>query len=74
MKLHFSVFRDFWKLILKKKNSGELEKESIIRVRVGHKSPSLRITVRHHSASFVMPNGDPQTDFSTNSHTHDEFL
>ena len=35
VKLHLSVFRNFWKLILKYKNSGEQEKESIIRVRVG---------------------------------------
>ena len=39
VKLHLSVFADFWKLILKlklkKKNSGEQEKDSIIRVRVG---------------------------------------
>ena len=34
MKLYLSVFRDFLKLIFKlKKNSGEQEKESIIRVR-----------------------------------------
>ena len=41
------------------KNSGE-QKESIIRVRVGWKNPSLGITVCHHSASLVMPNGDPR--------------
>ena len=36
VKLYLSVFRDFWKLILKlKKNSGEQEKEPIIRLRVG---------------------------------------
>ena len=45
------------------KNSGEQEKESIIRVRVGYKNPSLEITVCHHSASLVMPNGDPQDGF-----------
>ena len=38
---------------------GEQEKESIIRVRVGLKHPSLGITVCHHSASLVMTNGDP---------------
>ena len=32
VKLHLSVFRDFWKLIF---NSGEQEKECIIRERVG---------------------------------------
>ena len=42
------------------KNSGEQEKDSIIRVRVGKKNPSLGITVCHHSASLVMPNGDPR--------------
>ena len=36
VKLHLSVFRDLWKLILdKKKNSKGQEKESIIPVRVG---------------------------------------
>ena len=29
-------------------------------MRVGEKNPSLGITVCHHSASLVMPNGDPQ--------------
>ena len=42
-----------------KKNSGEQEKESIIRVREGWKNPSLEITVCHNSASLMMPNGDP---------------
>ena len=45
------------------KNSGEQEKEYIIRVRVGWKNPSLGITVCHHSASLVMPNGDPRDGF-----------
>ena len=37
MKLHLSIFRDFWKLILKQidKNNDEKAQESIIRVRVG---------------------------------------
>ena len=35
VKLYLCVFRDFWKLIFKYKNSGEQEKESIICVRVG---------------------------------------
>ena len=63
MKLYLSVFRDFLKLILKYKNSGEQEKESIIRVRVGLKNPSLEITVCHHSASLMMQNGDPRGGF-----------
>ena len=41
------------------KNSSEQEKESIIRVRVGSKNPSLEITTCHQSAILVMPNGDP---------------
>ena len=40
-------------------HSGEQEKESIIRVRIGQKNHSLGITVGHHSAILVMPNGDP---------------
>ena len=44
--------------------SGEQEKESIIRVRMGLKSPSLVITVCHLSASLVMPIGDPRDEFS----------
>ena len=43
----------------KKKNSDEQEKEPIIRVRVGEKNPALGITICHHSASLVKPNGDP---------------
>ena len=35
VKLYLSVSRDFLKLIFKYKNSGELEKESIIRASVG---------------------------------------
>ena len=30
-----------------------------VSIRVGLKSPSLQITIYHHSASLVMPNGDP---------------
>ena len=44
-------------------NSGEQEKESTFRVRVGQKNPSLGITVCQHSASLVMPNGDPREGF-----------
>ena len=47
----------------RQKNSGEQEKESIILVRVGSKNLSLRITICHHSASLVMPNGDPRDIF-----------
>ena len=43
--------------------NGEQEKESIICVRVGSKNPSLVITVCHHSASLLMPNGDPRDEF-----------
>ena len=32
---------------------------------VGQKNPSLEITVCHHSASLVMPKGDPRDGFST---------
>ena len=42
---------------------GEQEKESIICVRVGYNDPSLGITACHHSASLVMPNGDPRDAF-----------
>ena len=40
-------------------NSGEQEKETFIRVRVGLKNPSVGVTVFNNSASPVMPNGDP---------------
>ena len=39
-------------------SNGEQEKESIIRVRVGKKNPSLWITNCQHSARLVIPNGD----------------
>ena len=55
------------------KNSGEQEKESNIRVRVGSKNPSLGITVCHHSASLVMPNSDPLDGFLSYPHTQDRF-
>ena len=42
---------------------GEQEKESIIRVRMGLKNLSLAIIHSHHSASLVMPIGDPQDGF-----------
>ena len=45
------------------KNTGEQEKKTIIRVRVGWKNPSLGITVCHHLASLVMPNSDPRDSF-----------
>ena len=38
-------------------------KESIIRVREGKKNLSLVITTCHHSASLLMPIGDPQDGF-----------
>ena len=40
--------------------NGEQEKKSIICVRVGEKNSPLATTVCHHSASLVMPNGDPR--------------
>ena len=55
--------------------SGEQEKESSIRVRMGKKNPSLEITDCHHSASLVMPIGDPRDGFFLfHPHTHDGFL
>ena len=42
---------------------GEQEKESIIRVGVGYKNPTLVTTVCHHSASLVMPIGGPRDGF-----------
>ena len=62
---HLSVFRFFWKLfhVFPKQNevfSGEQEKESFIYVRMGWKNLSLVITVCHHSASLVMPIGNPR--------------
>ena len=40
------------------------EKESIMVVRCALNILSLRITVRHHSASLVMPNSNPRDGFS----------
>ena len=65
---HLSVFRIFWKSFPGFSNinevlSGEQEKESDIRVRMGYKNQSLVITNRHHSASLVMPIGDPWDGF-----------
>ena len=59
---YFSVYRILWKLFSNKKCviSGEQEKEIIPRVRMEQKNPSLVITVCHHSADLVMPNGDPR--------------
>ena len=42
--------------------SGDQEKASIICVRM-RENPSLVITVCHHSASLVMPNGDPRDGY-----------
>ena len=42
------------------KSKSQQKKESIIYVRVGYKNSSLGIIFCHHSASIVMPNGDPQ--------------
>ena len=39
------------------------KKESIIRVQVEWKNPSLTISVCHPSASLVMPIGDPRDEF-----------
>ena len=39
------------------------ENESIIRVRIGQKNRSLAITFCPHSASLVMPIGDPRAGF-----------
>ena len=43
--------------------NGKQEKESIIRVRMGLNNQSLVVTACHHSASLVMPNGDPRDGF-----------
>ena len=61
---HLSVFRNFGEaLILNAVFNGEQVKKSIIRIiirmRVGYKNVSLGITVCHHSASLLMPNGGP---------------
>ena len=39
-------------------------------MRVGKKNPSLSITVCHHSASLMMPIGDPQEGFFFPTLTH----
>ena len=56
----------FGRLLLKYKKAvfdGEQEKECIFSVRMGQKNPSLTVTICHHSASLVMPNGDPRDIF-----------
>ena len=58
----FSVFKELFKY----KNAvlnGEQEKETINRVRLGEKNPSLAIIDCHHSASLVMPIGDSRDRF-----------
>ena len=70
MKLHINIFRDFWKLIFKIKNSGEQEKESIIHVR--------SVPPGHHLSSLVKPrDAKPRSSgriFLSYPHTHDRFL
>ena len=51
------------------KSKGMQEKVSIIGVWCGEKNLSLGITVRHHSASLVMPNSDPHDRFFYPNHT-----
>ena len=46
------------------------EKVSIMGVWCGQKNLSLGITVRHHSASLVMPISDPRDRFFYPHHTH----
>ena len=65
---HLSVFRIFWKFFprffpINEVLSGKQEKVSIMSVRVGLKNPSLVITDCHHSASPLMPIGDPRDGF-----------
>ena len=43
---------------------GELEQGPIRRVRLGYKNPSLGLSVCHHSASLMIPNGDPRDGFT----------
>ena len=69
---HLSIFKNFWEHFFKHENAalnGEQEKESISRERVGQKNLSLGITICHHSASLVMPKGDPWDGFSFPIHT-----
>ena len=50
------------------KSKGMQEKVSIMGVWCGQKNPSLGITVRHHSASLVMPISDPRDRFFNPHH------
>ena len=54
----FQVFSNINEIL-----SGKQEKESIIRVTMGMKNPSLAITECHHSARFVMQIGDPMDKY-----------
>ena len=72
MKLHLSVFREAYFQI--KKNSGEQEKESIIRVRVEEKS----VPWDHCLSSLGKPRDAKQQSSARivlyYHHTHDRFL
>ena len=71
MKFYLSVFRDFWKLNFKLKNSGEQEIIHYSREgRIEKSNLSLGITVCHRSASLVMPSGDPRDEFFYPTLTH----
>ena len=75
MKLHLSIFRDFWKLIFLNEISGEQEKESIIRV----KGRIEKSVPRNHGLSSLGKPRDAKRRssariFLSYPHTHDRFL
>ena len=75
MKLHLSLFRDFWKLISKLKNSDKQEKES----NLNFKGKIENHVPRDHSLSSLGKSCDAKRwssgqIFLSYPHTHDRFL
>ena len=67
---HLSIFWGLFEpFLMIKMQNGKPEKESF-----ELENSSLRITICHHSASLMMPNGYPPDRFLSHPHTHDRFL
>ena len=69
MSTSLNLRRKFYVEIKCGKSKGTQEKLSIIGVWCGQENLSLGITVRHHSASLVMPISDPRDRFFYPYHT-----
>ena len=74
IKRHGNVIT-IWQKNLHSETKGVQEKESVMGLRGRQENLSLRITVWHHLASFVMPDSDPwQWIFLSTPHTNDRSL